>query len=223
MDGARAVVRISGVFVMVAGFWALFDQKGASFILQAKQMNLDVGAVEFLGMRLGGFRLEASQLNAVNPFLVLLLVPLFQGVVYPGLVRMGVKVTALGKMSLGMFLAMSSFVVMAGIQAVIDGGARPHVFWQVVPILILTMGEVMISVTGLEFAFTQAPKTMKSTIMSFWLLTSAIGNLVAAVVSQWNRFHGAAYFLFFAALMLFCAVGFALLARRYRPVQFASG
>jgi POT family proton-dependent oligopeptide transporter len=223
VDGARAVVRISGVFVMVAGFWALFDQKGASFILQAKQMNLDVGAVDLLGMRLGGFRLEASQLNAVNPFLVLLLVPLFQGVVYPGLVRMGVKVTSLGKMTLGMFLAMSSFVVMAGIQAVIDGGARPHVFWQVVPILILTMGEVMISVTGLEFAFTQAPKTMKSTIMSFWLLTSAVGNLVAAVVSQWNRFHGAAYFLFFAALMLFCAVGFALLARRYRPVQLASG
>jgi len=186
-------------------------------------MNLDVGAVELLGMRLGGFRLEASQLNAVNPFLVLLLVPLFQGVIYPGLVRMGVKVTPLGKMSLGMFLTALSFVVMAAIQAVIDGGARPAVFWQILPILILTMGEVMISVTGLEFAFTQAPRTMKSTIMSFWLLTSAIGNLVAAVVSQWNRFHGAAYFLFFAVLMLFCAVGFVILARRYRPVASASG
>ena len=223
VDGARAVVRISGVFVMVAGFWALFDQKGASFILQAKQMNLDVGAVEFLGMRLGGFRLEPSQLTAVNPFLVLLLVPLFQGAVYPGLVRVGVKVTPLGKMSLGMFLTALSFVVMAGIQAVIDGGARPHVLWQVLPILLLTMGEVMISVTRLEFAFTQAPKTMKSTIMSFWLLTSAIGNLVAALVSQWNRFHGAAYFGFFAVLMLFCAVGFVLLSRRYRPVALVSG
>jgi proton-dependent oligopeptide transporter, POT family len=223
VDGARAVLRISGVFVMVAGFWALFDQKGASFILQAKQMNLDVAAVEFLGMRLGGFRLEASQLNAVNPFLVLLLVPLFQGVVYPGLVRMGVQVTPLGKMSLGMFLTALSFVVMAGLQAIIDGGARPHVFWQILPILILTMAEVMISVTGLEFAFTQAPKTMKSTIMSFWLLTSAIGNFVAAVVSQWNRFHGAAYFLFFAALMVGCAVAFVVLARRYRPVQTVSG
>jgi POT family proton-dependent oligopeptide transporter len=85
------------------------------------------------------------------------------------------------------------------------------------------MAEVMISVTGLEFAFTQAPRTMKSTIMSFWLLTSAVGNFVAAVVSQWNRFHGAAYFLFFAALMSCCAVGFVLLARRYRPVQSVSG
>jgi POT family proton-dependent oligopeptide transporter len=223
VDGARAVLRVAGVFVMVAGFWALFDQKGASFILQAKQMNLDVGTFEILGMRLGGFRLVESQMNAVNPFLVLLIVPLFQGVVYPGLVRMGVKVTALGRMSVGMALTMLSFVVMAGIQAVIDGGARPHVFWQVIPILILTVGEVMISVTGLEFAFTQAPKTMKSTVMSFWLLTSAIGNFVAAVVSQWNRFHGAAYFLFFAALMLCCTVAFMALARRYRPVASVTG
>jgi POT family proton-dependent oligopeptide transporter len=223
VDGARAVLRVSAVFAMVAGFWALFDQKGAAFILQARQMNLDVGTVELLGTRLGGFRLAESQMNAVNPFLVLLIVPLFQGVVYPGLVRMGVKVTALGRMSVGMFLTTISFVIMAGIQAVIDGGARPHVFWQVVPILILTVGEVMISVTGLEFAFTQAPRTMKSTVMSFWLLTSAVGNFIAAVVSQWNRFHGAAYFLFFAALMLFCAVGFVMLARRYRPVASVSG
>ncbi len=223
VDGARAVLRVSAVFAMVAGFWALFDQKGAAFVLQAKQMNLDVGVVQFLGMRFGGFRLAESQMNAVNPFFVLMIVPLFQAVVYPGLVRMGVKVTALGRMSVGMFLTMFSFVVMAAIQAVIDGGARPHVFWQVIPILILTVGEVMISVTGLEFAFTQAPKTMKSTVMSFWLLTSAIGNLVAAVVSQWNRFQGAAYFLFFAGLMLCCAVGFVILAKRYRPVASVVG
>jgi POT family proton-dependent oligopeptide transporter len=208
---------------MVAGFWALFDQKGAAFILQARQMNLDVPVVEVLGLRLGGFRLAESQMNAVNPFLVLAIVPLFQGVVYPGLARLGVNAAPLRRMAVGMFLTMISFVVMAGIQAVIDGGARPHVFWQVIPILILTVGEVMISVTGLEFAFTQAPKTMKSTVMSFWLLTSAVGNLFTALISQWNRFHGAAYFLFFAGLMLFCSLAFVVLARRYRPVQSVSG
>jgi POT family proton-dependent oligopeptide transporter len=118
---------------------------------------------------------------------------------------------------------MLSFVIMAGIQAVIDGGARPHVFWQVIPILVLTVGEVMVSVTGLEFAFTQAPRTMKSTMMSFWLLTAGVGNFIAAVVSQWNRFHGAAYFLFFAALMLVASVAFVVLARRYRPVASVVG
>jgi len=219
VDGARAVFRIMGVFVMVTGFWALFDQHGASWILQATRMNLDVGTVEFLGLRLGGFRLEASQIGAINPFMVLMLVPVFQGVLYPGLVRLGVKVSPLGKMSVGMFVTVMSFVAMAVLQSIIDGGGRPHALWQIVPYLFLTAGEVMISVTGLEFAFTQAPRTMKSTIMSFWMLTTAGGNLVAAVVSQWNRFHGAAYFAFFAALMLFCAIGFVVMARRYRPVE----
>jgi POT family proton-dependent oligopeptide transporter len=219
VNGARAVFRIMGVFVMVTGFWALFDQHGASWILQATRMNLDVGTVEFLGLRLGGFRLEASQIGAINPFMVLMLVPLFQGVLYPGLVRLGVKVSPLGKMSVGMFLTVLSFVAMAVLQSIIDGGVRPHALWQIVPYLFLTAGEVMISVTGLEFAFTQAPRTMKSTIMSFWMLTTAGGNFIAAVVSQWNRFHGAAYFAFFAGLMLACAIGFVLMARRYRPVE----
>jgi len=223
VDGARAVFRIMGVFVMVTGFWALFDQHGASWILQATQMNLQVGTVDLLGLRLGGFRLEASQIAAMNPFMVLVLVPLFQGFVYPGLVRLGWKVTPLGKMGVGMFLTVLSFVAMAVLQILLDGGARPHALWQVVPYLFLTAGEVMISVTGLEFAFTQAPRTMKSTIMSFWMLTTAGGNFIAAVVSQWNRFHGAAYFGFFAALMLLCAVGFVILARRYRPVPSVSG
>jgi POT family proton-dependent oligopeptide transporter len=223
VDGARAVFRIMGVFVMVTGFWALFDQHGASWILQATRMNLDVGTVDLLGIRLGGFRLEASQIAAINPFMVLMLVPLFQGVLYPGLVRLGVKVSPLGKMSVGMFLTVLSFVAMAVLQTLIDGGGRPHALWQVVPYLFLTAGEVMISVTGLEFAFTQAPRTMKSTIMSFWMLTTAGGNLIAAVVSQWNRFHGAAYFAFFAGLMLVAAIGFVLMARRYRPVASISG
>jgi POT family proton-dependent oligopeptide transporter len=121
-------------------------------------------------------------------------------------------------MGIGMFLATLSFVAMAAIQAMIDAGGKPHALWQVVPYLFLTVGEVMVSVTGLEFAYTQAPRTMKSTIMSIWLVTFALGNLVTAVVSQLNRFQGAAYFAFFAALMLVAAIAFVVVARRYRPV-----
>jgi POT family proton-dependent oligopeptide transporter len=107
---------------------------------------------------------------------------------------------------------------MAVLQALIDGGGRPHALWQIVPYLFLTAGEVLVSVTGLEFAYTQAPRSMKSTIMSFWFLTIAAGNLVAAWVSEANRFQGAAFFAFFAVLVLVAAVIFALVARRYRPV-----
>jgi len=211
VDGARAVFRIMGVFAAITGFWALFDQHGASWVLQASRMDL----------RVGGFELRPSQLSALNPIMVLAIIPLFQRWLYPSLERRGLRLTPLRKMGTGMFVATLSFVAMAVLQAMIDAGGKPHALWQVVPYLFLTVGEVMVSVTGLEFAYTQAPKTMKSTIMSIWLLTFALGNLITAVVSQLNRFRGAAYFAFFAGLMLVAAVAFAVIARRYRPVQSA--
>jgi len=207
VEGARSVFRIMGVFAAVTAFWALFDQHGASWVLQARRMDLVVG----------GRTLQASQLAALNPLMVLLLIPLLQRVVFPGLERLGVRVTPLGKMTLGMFLAVLSFAAAALVESVIAGGARPSALWQLPQYLFLTTGEVLVSVTGLEFSYTQAPRSMKSTIMSIWLVTVALGNFLTAAVSALNRFQGASYFWFFAALMLAGAVGFAAIARRYRP------
>ena len=36
----------------------------------------------------------------------------------------------------------------------------------------------MNSATGLEFAYTQAPPSMKSVVQSFWLLTTCVGNII---------------------------------------------
>jgi proton-dependent oligopeptide transporter, POT family len=208
VEGARAVFRIMGVFAAVTAFWALFDQHGASWVLQARRMNLVVG----------GHTLQASQLGALNPLMVLLLIPFLQRVVFPLLERLGVRVTPLGKMTLGMFLTVLSFAAAALVESLLAAGARPSALWQLPQYLFLTTGEVLVSVTGLEFSYTQAPRSMKSTIMSIWLVTVAIGNLLTAAVSALNRFQGASYFWFFAALMLAGAVGFAVVARRYRPV-----
>ena len=207
VEGARSVFRIMGVFAAVTAFWALFDQHGASWVLQARRMDLVVG----------GRTLQASQLAALNPLMVLLLIPLLQRVVFPGLERLGVRVTPLGKMTLGMFLAVLSFAAAALVESVIAGGARPSALWQLPQYLFLTTGEVLVSVTGLEFSYTQAPRSMKSTIMSIWLVTVALGNLLTAAVSALNRFQGASYFWFFAVLMLAGAIGFAFVARKYRP------
>jgi len=78
-----------------------------------------------------------------------------------------------------------------------------------------------VSVTALEFAYTQAPPSMKSVIMSLWYVTIAAGSLLTAGVAKLNRFHGFWYFAFFAALMLIGAMAFAWVARRYQPTSFA--
>jgi POT family proton-dependent oligopeptide transporter len=108
-----------------------------------------------------------------------------------------------------------------GVQLALDAGLRPHVAWQVPAYLFLSIGEVLVSVTALEFAYTQAPPSMKSVIMSLWYVTIAAGSLLTAGVAKLNRFHGVWYFAFFAGLMLIGALVFAWVARRYQPTSFA--
>ncbi|NBX82030.1 MFS transporter, partial [bacterium] len=71
---------------------------------------------------------------------------------------------------------------------------------------------------------TQAPKEMKSTIMSLWLMTTAFGNLLTAVVSRLNPFQsGAMEFYFYAGLMLLVAIGFMVMAMRYQERAYIAG
>jgi POT family proton-dependent oligopeptide transporter len=194
----------------VTVFWALFDQQGSSWTLQAKQMDLN-----FLGMEL-----DPSQIQALNPIMVMGLIPLFSGVLYPMVERMGIRVTPLRKMAVGMLLCAAAFAMVGLIQVALDSGQKLSVGWQILPYLVITISEVMVSITGLEFAYTQAPRSMKSTIMSFWLLTVAFGNLLAAVVSQLNVFTGSGEFFFFTGLMVVISGVFIAAAMGYRVRDF---
>lgn len=114
----------------------------------------------------------AEQMQSANPAMVMILVPVLTLGVYPLVGRLA---TPLRRMGTGLVLAALSFVVVAWIQQQIEAGRTISLAWQGVSYLILTTGEVLLSTTGLEFAFTEAGKEMKSTIMSFWLLTVAFG------------------------------------------------
>jgi POT family proton-dependent oligopeptide transporter len=212
VDGAKAVFRIVGVFAAVSLFWALFDQKGSSWVIQARQLDRVV---------LGAERSPAL-FQVFNPFFVMTLIPLFTWAVFPALERRGVSLTPLRKMTVGMFLTAASFGAAAILQTIVDrGGAPPSVMWQLLQYVLLTSGEVLVSVTGLEFSYSQAPRSMRSTIMSLWLLAVAVGNLITAVISKAVKLEGAAYFWLFAGLMLAAAFAFRAVARRYRPVPAA--
>jgi POT family proton-dependent oligopeptide transporter len=146
------------------------------------------------------------------------LIPLFSLGVFPFLERRGVDLSPLRKMTAGMFITVLSFGAAAIVQTTLDaGGAPPNVLWQIPQYVLLTTGEVLVSVTGLEFSYTQAPRAMRSTIMSLWFLAVALGNLLTPVVVQVVPLEGAAYFWFFSGLMLVAALAFRFVARRYRP------
>jgi len=65
-----------------------------------------------------------------------------------------------------------------------DGGTPMSMTWQILPYALLTMGEVLVSATGLEFAYSQAPKSMKGVIMAFWFLAITVGSLWVLIVNK---------------------------------------
>jgi POT family proton-dependent oligopeptide transporter len=198
------VLRIAAIFVPVLAFWTLFDQQATTWTVQAGRMDLRVFGVDW----------QAAQVQNLNGAMVLVFIPVFTYFVYPLAARLGLRPTPLRKMTLGMFVAALAFVSLALIEAALSGGARLSVAWQAIPYALITVAELLVSITGLEFAFSQAPQSMKSTIMSLWFLTISAGNMLAATVLHLNRFDGPAQFAFFAGLMLVAAIVFAWIARR---------
>ncbi len=211
VEGPIAVLRIASVFFMVSVFWALFDQKASSWVLQAESMNLT----------LWGIRLLPSQIQSANPVLVMILIPYTQRLLYPTAERVGFPLTPLRRMTLGIVLASLATVVIALIQGAIDtrGPGVVSIRWQLPAYVLLTMGEVMVSITGLEFAYTQAPRRMKSTIMGLWLLTVTIGNVFVSLISL-TRLPPASSFWLFAAVGAAGAVLFGIRAHFYTPRDY---
>ncbi|MDA1015469.1 MAG: POT family MFS transporter [Planctomycetota bacterium] len=102
-------------------------------------------------------------------------------------------------------------------------GHRPTIVWQLLAYLLMTAAEVMVSITCLEFSYTQAPNSMKSFIMSLYLLSVSAGNLFTAGVNHFiqaedksSTLEGASYYWFFTAVMLFTAVLFVFTSQFYR-------
>jgi POT family proton-dependent oligopeptide transporter len=211
-DGIRAIAQLSVLYLFVAMFWALFDQTASSWVLQAEKMDRHVFGIELL----------SSQLQAANPLLVMLLIPLFSYAIYPAINRV-FPLSPLRKISLGMFVTVLAFAVSAIIQQQIDAGHSPHISWQVLAYFILTSAEVMISITCLEFSYTQAPPKMKSFIMAFFMMSIALGNLFTSAVNFFienddgsSKLAGADYFWFFTLLMFITAFVFIFVARGYK-------
>ncbi len=212
-EGPPAVLRIMLVFSMVSVFWALFDQHSSTWIKQAGQMDRAFSILWWAG------ELESSQIPALNPLMVMMIIPLLNWGVYGPLERRGVNFSPLRRMTVGMFLAAVSFAIAAALQARIElaGVGQVPVAWQIAQYWVITTAEVLVSITGLEFAYTQAPRAMKSTIMGFWLLCVTFGNLLVAFLAPLEKtLELSAFFWVFTGLMAGAATIFAILAKSYR-------
>jgi hypothetical protein len=92
-----------------------------------------------------------------------------------------------------------------------------HILWLIPQYFVITASEIMISVTGLEFSYSQAPDSMKSVVQAAWLLTVAFGNIIVIIVASAKALDQASEFFMFAILMLLDMFLLMWLAYRYTP------
>ncbi len=224
VDGAKAVLRVLIIFALVTPFWSLFDQKASTWVLQGQAMALP-GWSWFQ---------SASQMQSLNPLLVMLLIPVNNLVLFPLLKAIGIAVTPLRRMTAGIFFAGVAWVVIAVVQLRIDAGSSLPIAWQVPSYALLTFGEVLVSATGLEFAYSQAPMKLKGVLMSFWQLSVTVGGLWVILVNSsvksesfttWIEASSgigviAFQMFFFAGFAFLAALAFGIYAVRYQLVDY---
>jgi len=173
--GVKAVLTLLVLNIFVGVFWSLFDQNSTTWVLQAQSDLMD--------KNLFGYTLDPAQIQAANPLLILIFTPIFTFILYP-LINRFFPLTMLRKIGIGLFITALSFVIVGYAESFIFNGETISVGWQFFAFMILTAAEVMVSITGLEFAYTQAPNSMKSLMLGFWLLAVSFGSIIVKIVSK---------------------------------------
>ncbi|KAH9206290.1 POT family-domain-containing protein [Leptodontidium sp. 2 PMI_412] len=219
VDEVRRGLLACKVFLWYPLYWLAYNQMTGNLVSQANTM------------RLGG--VPNDVINNLNPIFIIIVIPIMDFLIYPGLRKAGINFTPIKKISFGFFLsslAMVSATVtqyyiyklspcgsnINALQTPTRDCSAPFTVWiQVFPYGLIGLSEVMASITKLEYAYTKAPKNMRSTVQAIALFTSAVSSALSqALVGLsedpllvWN--YGSV-----AVVALFGGIGFWLTFRR---------
>ncbi|XP_062957585.1 solute carrier family 15 member 1 [Cynocephalus volans] len=181
----KMVTRVLFLYIPLPMFWALFDQQGSRWTLQATTMNGKIGAIE----------IQPDQMQTVNAILIVILVPIVDAVVYPLIAKCGFNFTSLRKMTVGMFLASMAFVVAAIVQVEIDKTLPVFPKGNEVQIKVLNIGDsnMTVSFPGKDVTLDQLSQTNEFMTFTADKLTSinisSAGSPGTAVTYDFEQGH----------------------------------
>lgn len=186
----RALVACN-VFLFFPIYWLVYNQMLNNFISQAGQMELH--------------GIPNDLMQNIDPITILVFIPIMDRLVYPFLRKCGIPFKPITRIFFGFMFGAAAMAYAAGVQKLIysagpcydapgncDAGVQPdgtvlpnnvHVAVQTPAYLLIGLSEIFASITGLEYAYTKAPTTMKSFIMSLFLVTTALGAALGAALS----------------------------------------
>ncbi|KAJ2002669.1 hypothetical protein H4R26_003495 [Coemansia thaxteri] len=187
--GLQRSLRACKVFLFYPLYWALYNNMSDNFINQGLTMKRPDW-------------LSVDQLNVVNSLVLVISIPIFDNFVFPLLRRMGLRMGPIVRITTGFVIVVCGFIYVTVLQKIIyktgpyydftgpgiqeSASNDISVWYQIVPYALVAISEIFASVTGLEFAFSQAPTELKSVLTAVFLFTNCGGALIGMVLAIWG-------------------------------------
>ncbi|KAI9372714.1 MFS peptide transporter, putative [Aspergillus egyptiacus] len=172
VDEVRRACKACSVFIWYPLYWLAYAQMTGNLTSQAATMELN--------------GVPNDIINNLNPLTLIIFIPLMDQFIYPSLRRIGINLNPIKKIYIGYMLASASMVAATVTQYYIyklspchnrasscDSPAPISVWVQTVPYILIAFSEIFTSITGYEYAYTKAPRNMKSLVQSMYLFTNA--------------------------------------------------
>lgn len=194
-------------------YWTLLTQQDSTWTFQATQLNTSIG----------GFKIQPDQVKALGPLLLLIQIPIYGKIIQPILRKCcGFELHPLKSMIVGGVCAALSYVMAGVLQMYIDANPHdpPSVLWQFPQFFFVQLGELLLSIPGLKFSFTHAPKSLKSVLTACWFCNNAFGNLLVIVFTELEIVHTQRdRFFMFSSFMFLAMFIFYFLQRRFKNIK----
>ena len=218
--GVSSFTALIPLFACLPLFWAVNDSSDSIWVIQRTQMDMCV-----LGD--GRWCMPPDQFGILNPTMIIVLAPLFDKAIIPLLERLALKrpwlaPTPLRRMTIGMQIAALSFAMTSFVQWKIDSlpaGTTPvNVIWQLPMYVLMGVAEMMVSATGLEFAASQAPVSMRGSVIALFYASVFVGDAVSGSLfgSVKGRFSTLQLVMLMGAMTALSGLLFGVAACRYR-------
>ncbi|XP_045341375.1 solute carrier family 15 member 3 isoform X2 [Leopardus geoffroyi] len=205
MANFQVLVKILPVMVTLVPYWMVYFQMQSTYVLQGLHLHIPNIFPEYpsnssVALRAEGssYKIPEAWLLLANVVVVLILVPVKDHLLDPLLLRCKLLPSALQKMALGMFFGFASVVVAGGLEMErlqyihrnetvpqqigknVYYAAPLSIWWQVPQYLLIGISEIFASIPGLEFAYSEAPRSMQGAIMGIFFCLSGVGSLLGS-------------------------------------------
>lgn len=204
----KKVLNVLVMYIPLPMAWALHTQQESRWVFQAAKLNGDIGF----------YTIKPDQIMLFNSIFAIVLIPLFENYLFPLFSKIGIK-NPLQKMAVGGFLTGVAFVI-SGLLELQAQTSYISILWMIPQYLCMVSAEILLYTANLNFAYTQAPSSMKSVMMAVMHLTVAVGSLFVIFISGFALFKSQAFeFFFFAGILFLDMILFVILAIRYKYVE----